>query len=94
MSVGQSLDREAVLNDIQCITGKRPQSNRYDERKWSIVLPAELTRAITALAGVVTGGASISPPPFPPLWRTSIAQSHSFANSWAASSEPTAMRPF
>ncbi len=53
--VGQALDREMVLNDIELICGKRPAANRYDERKWSVVLPIELTAAITALAGVRVG---------------------------------------
>jgi aconitase A len=55
MHVGQALDRELVLNDIERITGKRPQGNRYDERKWTIVLPRELTQAITSLPGIVIG---------------------------------------
>jgi aconitase A len=55
MNVGQALDREAVLSDIELLTGKRPAANRYDERKWSIALPKELTAAISALAGVRTG---------------------------------------
>jgi aconitase A len=55
MNVGQALDREAVLNDIELLTGKRPLGNAYDERKWSIVLPRELTEAVIALAGVRVG---------------------------------------
>ncbi len=55
MNVGQALDREAVLADIELLTGKRPAANRYDERKWSIALPRELTAAISALPGVRTG---------------------------------------
>jgi len=55
MNVGQALDREAVLADIELLTGKRPAANRYDERKWSIVLPMELTAVISALPGVRTG---------------------------------------
>ena len=43
MNVGQALDRDAVLDDIELVTGKRPAGSRYDERKWSIVLPMELT---------------------------------------------------
>ena len=39
MNVGQALDREAVLDDIELLTGKRPAATRYDERKWAIVLP-------------------------------------------------------
>src|SRR5437016_3164693 len=39
MNVGQALDREAVLNDVELLTGKRPAATRYDERKWAIVLP-------------------------------------------------------
>ncbi len=55
MHVGQALDREAALNDIELLTGKRPNGNRYDERKWSIVLPRELTQAVTSLPGVRVG---------------------------------------
>ena len=55
MNVGQALDREAVLNDIELLTGKRPLATRYDERKWSIVLPRELTQAAIGLPGVRVG---------------------------------------
>ncbi|HKR01932.1 MAG TPA: aconitate hydratase AcnA [Pyrinomonadaceae bacterium] len=55
MNVGQALDREAVLNDIELVTGKRPAAARYDERKWTVVLPRELTAAISALPGVRVG---------------------------------------
>ena len=55
MNVGQAIDREVVLNDLELITGKRPAANRYDERKWSIALPKELTTAITSLSGVRIG---------------------------------------
>ncbi len=55
MNVGQAVDRETVLDDIERVTGKRPIGTRYDERKWSIVLPLELTTAIRALPGVRVG---------------------------------------
>ncbi|MEK7331382.1 MAG: hypothetical protein AAB113_11340, partial [Candidatus Eisenbacteria bacterium] len=55
MNVGQAVDREVVLDDIECVTGKRPAGTRYDERKWSIALPKELTTAICALDGVRVG---------------------------------------
>jgi len=55
MNPGQALDREAILNDVGLLTGKRPAATRYDERKWSIVLPLELTRLVTALPGVRVG---------------------------------------
>jgi aconitase A len=55
MILGHALDREAALSDLELLTGKRPRASRYDERKWSIVVPRELTRAITALAGVRVG---------------------------------------
>jgi aconitase A/intein/homing endonuclease len=55
MHVGQALDREAVLRDIELVTGKRPAANRYDERKWTIVLPRELTEAVHALPCVRVG---------------------------------------
>jgi len=55
MNVGQAIDREAVLDDIELLTGKRPVGSRYDERKWSVVLPKELTRAVMTLPGVRVG---------------------------------------
>jgi aconitase A len=55
MHVGQAMDREAVLNDIELLTGRRPAATRYDERKWTIVLPKPLTDAISVLPGVRTG---------------------------------------
>ncbi len=55
MNVGQALDRDAVLDDIELVTGKRPAGSRYDERKWSIVLPMELTASIMTLPGVRVG---------------------------------------
>ncbi len=55
MNVGQKFDREAVLNDIELLTAKRPKATAYDPRKWSIVLPLELTRSMLALQGVHVG---------------------------------------
>ncbi len=65
MNVGQALDREAVLGDIELLTGKRPKATRYDERKWSIVLPQVLTRAVTSLDGVRVGHRIAQPPSLP-----------------------------
>src|SRR5262249_221093 len=65
VNVGQALDREAVLDDIERITGKRPVGSRYDERKWSIVLPVELTQGISSLPGVVVGQRIQQPPSLP-----------------------------
>ncbi|MGH2497847.1 MAG: aconitase family protein, partial [Ktedonobacteraceae bacterium] len=55
MHVGQAMDRQAVLDDIELLTGCRPVATRYDERKWTIVLPKPLTEAICALPGVRIG---------------------------------------
>jgi aconitase A len=55
INVGQALDRETALMDIELLTGKRPAGTQYDERKWSIVLPQELTDAIMTLPGVRIG---------------------------------------
>ncbi len=55
MNAGQALDREAILADVELLTGKRPVATRYDDLKWSIVLPRELTQAVLALAGVRAG---------------------------------------
>src|SRR5438874_6113303 len=65
MNVGQALDREAVLVDIERLTGKKPLATAYDERKWSIVLPRELTAAVTALEGVRVGRRIDQPPVLP-----------------------------
>src|SRR5262249_24360559 len=51
MHVGQAVDREVVLDDVELLTGKRPLATAYDERKWTIVLPSRLTEAFVALAG-------------------------------------------
>ena len=55
MHVGQAMDREAVLDDVELLTGNRPAATRYDERKWTIVLPKPFTDAIGTLPGVRTG---------------------------------------
>ncbi len=55
MHVGQAMDREAVLDDVELLTGCRPSATRYDERKWTIVLPKPFTEAICTLSGVRTG---------------------------------------
>jgi aconitase A len=55
LNAGQAVDREAILSDIELLTGKRPLATAYDERKWSIVLPQELTRIAMALPGVRAG---------------------------------------
>jgi 3-isopropylmalate dehydratase small subunit len=65
MNVGQAMDREAALEDIELLTGKRPVAKRYDPRKWSIVLPTELTRAISSLPGVRQGQRIHQPPALP-----------------------------
>ena len=65
MNAGQALDREAILDDIDLLTGKRPVAAQYDERKWTIVLPQELTRIVTALPRVRTGRRIEQPPALP-----------------------------
>ncbi len=55
MHVGQAMDRETVLDDLELLTGQRPTAVRYDQRKWTIVLPKPLTDAISMLPGVRTG---------------------------------------
>jgi len=55
MTVGQRLDRESVLDDVEIVTGKRPAATQYDDRKWTIALPLELSVAIIALPGVRMG---------------------------------------
>jgi len=63
--VGQFMDREAVLDDIELLTGSRPVAARYDERKWTIVLPKPLTDAICTLPGVRIGRRIQQPPTLP-----------------------------
>jgi len=65
VNVGQAVDREAVLADVELITGKRPAGTKYDERKWSIALPSELTTAIVALQGVRVGQRMYQAPSLP-----------------------------
>jgi hypothetical protein len=65
INVGQAVDREAALRDIELVTGKRPAGTRYDERKWSVVLPHELTAAIITLPGVRVGRRIDQPPVLP-----------------------------
>ncbi len=65
VNVGQAVDREVVLNDVELLTGKRPMATQYDERKWTIVLPSRLTEAVVALAGVRVGRRIDQPPQLP-----------------------------
>jgi aconitase A len=65
VNVGQAIDREAVLNDVELLTGKRPAGTQYDERKWSVALPMELTQAYIALPGVTVGKRIEQPPQLP-----------------------------
>jgi hypothetical protein len=65
MHVGQAIDREVVLNDVELVTGKRPAATRYDAHKWTIVLPKELTAAMIALDGVRVGRRIQQPPTLP-----------------------------
>jgi aconitase A len=67
MNVGQAVDREVVLNDIELLTDKRPAATQYDERKWAIVLPKKLTEAIVSLPGVRVGRRIDQPPRLPEL---------------------------
>ncbi len=69
MNVGQAVDREMILNDIELLTGLRPAANRYDERKWSIALPMSLAKAIIALPGVRVGRRINQPPALPAFVR-------------------------
>ncbi len=55
MHVGQAMDREAVLDDVELLVGYRPAATRYDPRKWAIVLPKPFTDAISTLSGARTG---------------------------------------
>ncbi len=55
MHVGQAVDREVVLDDIELVMGRRPAATQYDERKWTIVLPKALTDALVTLPGVRVG---------------------------------------
>jgi aconitase A len=65
VNVGQAVDRETVLSDVELLAGLRPAANRYDDQKWSIVLPKGLTRAILTLPGVQAGRRIFQPPTLP-----------------------------
>ncbi|HUA89725.1 MAG TPA: aconitate hydratase AcnA, partial [Steroidobacteraceae bacterium] len=65
MNVGHALDREAVLADVEFLTGERPQGSADDARQWSVVLPPQLMRAIISLPGVRTGRRIDQPPGLP-----------------------------
>ncbi len=65
MHVGQAMDREAVLADVELLSGSRPAATRYDARKWTIVLPKPLTDAISTLPGVRTGRRIAQAPALP-----------------------------
>ncbi|HEY7849729.1 MAG TPA: aconitase family protein, partial [Ktedonobacterales bacterium] len=65
MHVGQAVDREVVLTDIELIAGQRPAATQYDERKWTVVLPKPLTDAIIALPGVRVGRRILQAPTLP-----------------------------
>jgi aconitase A len=65
MNVGQALDREALLHDIELLTGQRPLASAEDERHWSILVPQELTELIAALPGLRTGGRINQSPSLP-----------------------------
>ncbi|MBI2982689.1 MAG: hypothetical protein HYY42_00600 [Chloroflexi bacterium] len=65
MNPGQALDREAMLNDVEIVTGKRPKGSMYDDRKWVIALPKEFTREIVKLEGVRVGRKVVEAPELP-----------------------------
>ena len=65
MNVGQAVDRRVVLDDIEYVSGKRPKGSRYDDRKWSIALPAELTASYLSIDGVTAGRQIAHPPSWP-----------------------------
>jgi aconitase A len=88
---GQAMDREALLDDVQLLTGKRPIANMYDERKWSVVLPKDLTQAFLALDGVYAGNrfgsatvpAMFSHPSCPAALIREFVAGHFGADGWA-----------
>jgi aconitase A len=51
MKVGQAMDCETLLDDVELLTGCRPVATRCDKSKWVIVLPKPLTEAICSLPG-------------------------------------------
>jgi aconitase A len=65
LNAGQAFDREAILNDVELLTGKRPAGSAHDERKWTIVLPRELMQLALALPGVRIGGRIDQAPTLP-----------------------------
>ena len=93
VNVGQALDREAVLRDVELLTGKRPAANAYDERKWSIALPADLTANIAQLDGMRVGRRINQTPTLPAfVVDDTRVRSPWCANFWVARGAPTATR--
>ena len=69
MKVGQALDRQAALNDVELVTGLRPVANGYKEQVWTIALPQALTDAVRSLPGVQVGRGIHQPPSLPEFVR-------------------------
>ena len=95
MNVGQAVDREVVLNDIELVTGSRPAASRYDERKWSDRAAEAARRMLSARsAGRARRPAHLTRPRHCPrsCW-TKAARWRSCASSSVASSAPMGMRP-
>ncbi|MEM1347378.1 MAG: aconitase family protein, partial [Myxococcota bacterium] len=63
--VGQAVDRELVLHDVEVLTGKRAAANAHDERQGAVVLPEELSRAIRELPGALIGRLDDQQPQLP-----------------------------
>ncbi len=53
--VGQAVDREMVLSDVELVTGWRPESTHDDGQKWAVALPKPLTDAMISLPGAQVG---------------------------------------
>jgi hypothetical protein len=62
MNVGQALDREAALDDIEKLTGKRPAGSRTTSASGASRCPSTSRPRFALWKACVRAGASISPP--------------------------------
>jgi len=64
--LGHKLDVETFRDDVELLTGKRPEAAENDKRIWSVALPAEL--AITCIAHGLNSGRSVEHVTELPAW--------------------------
>jgi aconitase A len=62
---GHAIDREAMLDDIELLTGVRPGACQQDARTWSIGLPTPLAAAMASVRGAHGGEPDARRPELP-----------------------------